>query len=47
MDEIRIECNPQKAALNAARHHVAVDEAVSAFSDERGLLLNDPDHSIE
>jgi uncharacterized protein len=47
MDEIRFEWDPQKAAVNVAKHGVTFDEAMSVFSDERGLLLDDPDHSLE
>jgi uncharacterized DUF497 family protein/predicted DNA binding CopG/RHH family protein len=46
MDEIRFEWDPQKAAVNVAKHGVTFDEAVSVFSDDGALLLDDPYHSV-
>jgi len=34
-----------KAASNLARHHVAFDEAATAFSDPLAIVHADPDHS--
>jgi uncharacterized DUF497 family protein len=34
-----------KAAANVAKHGVTFEEAETVFSDEAGLLLDDPEHS--
>lgn len=39
------EWDAKKAASNERKHHVSFEEAASAFQDERGLLIADPDHS--
>ena len=44
--EFSFEWDPQKAALNLLKHGVAFTEAASAFTDEAGLLLDDPAHSV-
>ena len=31
--------------MNRRKHGISFDEAETAFSDERALLLDDPDHS--
>ena len=45
MAELRFEWDPQKASTNLAKHGVPFSEATSAFSDEMGFVLDDPDHS--
>jgi hypothetical protein len=45
MADLRFDWDPAKAAANLRKHRISFDEAISAFSDERGLLLDDPDHS--
>ena len=47
MPEIEFEWDPKKARSNQKKHGVSFDEAATAFSDEEGLLLDDPDHSEE
>ena len=39
------EWDPPKAASNLARHHVAFEEAATAFSDALAKVHSDPDHS--
>ena len=39
------EWDDEKAAANVDKHGVSFDEAATAFYDEEGLLLDDPDHS--
>jgi uncharacterized DUF497 family protein len=39
------EWDERKAASNERKHHISFNEAASAFEDERGLLIADPDHS--
>ena len=45
--ELRFEWDPTKNATNIRQHKVSFDEASSAFLDENGLLIGDPDHSDE
>ena len=47
MSDLRFEWDPRKAAENLRKHGVTFEEARSAFADERGLLLDDPQHSAE
>ena len=45
MADLHIDWDPAKAAANLRKHGVSFDEAATAFSDERGLVLEDPEHS--
>ena len=45
MSDPRFEWDPAKAAVNARKLGVSFHEAQTVFSDERGLFLDDPDHS--
>ncbi len=45
MAGIKIEWDPLKAVANKKKHHVSFEEAATAFSDEVGRLIPDPDHS--
>ena len=45
VSDLRFEWDPKKAAANLAKHGVSFEEARSAFSDERGKIIADPDHS--
>lgn len=45
MHELRFEWDAHKEAGNRRKHGVSFDEAASVFSDDRGRLLEDPDHS--
>lgn len=47
MADLRFEWDPRKAAANQKKHGVTFDEASTAFSDEHGLVIADPDHSEE
>ena len=46
MEELRFEWDPRKASENAKKHGVTFEEAASTFSDEHGLVIPDPDHSV-
>jgi len=46
MSELRVEWDPAKAASNRRKHGVSFEEAQTVFTDERALLLDDPDHSV-
>jgi uncharacterized DUF497 family protein len=45
MLDIRFEWDEKKHALNRRKHGIPFTEAQTAFADENGLLLDDPDHS--
>ena len=47
MSPIRFEWDPNKAQVNLRKHKVSFEDAQSVFSDERALLIDDPDHSEE
>jgi uncharacterized DUF497 family protein len=47
MGELRFEWDPRKAAANRRKHGVSFTEAETAFTDEHGLLIDDPEHSAE
>jgi uncharacterized DUF497 family protein len=42
---LAFEWDPRKAALNLAKHKVSFDEAVTAFGDPCGRIIDDPHHS--
>jgi hypothetical protein len=45
MGALLFEWDPRKSAANKRKHGVSFEEARSVFTDEHGLLLDDPDHS--
>jgi len=45
VSEIEFDWDARKASSNRRKHGVSFEEAASAFYDEGGLLLDDPDHS--
>ena len=45
MPELRFEWDERKSVANRRKHGVSFEEARSAFLDEMGLLIPDPDHS--
>ena len=45
MAGLRIEWDRRKAAANTRRHGISFTEAATAFSDENGRIIADPDHS--
>jgi len=45
MAELHFAWDPAKAAAKVAKHGVGFEEASTVFSDEAGLLLDDPEHS--
>jgi uncharacterized protein len=47
MADLRIEWDRRKAAANKRKHGVAFEEAATAFADEYGRMIPDPDHSEE
>jgi uncharacterized DUF497 family protein len=45
MADLRIEWDDTKARANLRKHGISFNEAETAFSDDYGLILPDPDHS--
>jgi uncharacterized DUF497 family protein len=45
MLELRFDWDPKKDRENQRSHKVSFAEAKTAFADEHGLLMADPDHS--
>ncbi len=45
MSEIRFEWDPAKARLNIRKHGISFEEAQTVFSDDRALIIDDPEHS--
>jgi uncharacterized DUF497 family protein len=45
MSVLRFEWDDLKNETNRRKHGVSFEEARSVFNDERGLLLDDPDHN--
>jgi len=45
MAEIEFEWDPRKDRANRKKHGVSFEEAATAFYDEDGVLLDDPEHS--
>ena len=47
MADITFEWDPRKSRANFKKHGITFAEAESAFFDEGGLLIEDPEHSDE
>jgi uncharacterized DUF497 family protein len=45
MAEIRFDWDEKKHSVNKRKHRVSFTEAQTAFADENGILIDDPDHS--
>ena len=45
MTPLRFDWDPKKNATNRRKHGVSFEDAQTAFSDEFGLIIDDPDHS--
>jgi hypothetical protein len=45
MPDIRFEWDEKKHSVNKRKHGISFTEGQTAFSDENGLLIDDPDHS--
>jgi len=44
---LTFEWDPHKAALNLVKHKVSFEEAVTAFGDPLGQIIDDPRHSAD
>ena len=47
IDEMCFDWDPDKAVSNELKHKVTFREAASVFADANGLIIPDPDHSVE
>ena len=47
MNGIQFEWDENKNTINKRKHAVSFEEAETVFYDENGLLIPDPDHSME
>jgi len=47
MSHLTFDWDPRKDAANRKKHDVSFDEAKTAFTDEFGRLIADPDHSAD
>lgn len=45
MKDLRFEWDPKKNATNRRKHGVSFEDAQTAFSDDFGRIIADPDHS--
>lgn len=45
MVDLRFSWDSDKAKANIKKHGISFEEAQTVFSDEKALLLDDPDHS--
>ena len=45
-DLMRFEWDSNKADLNLKKHGISFEEAKTVFYDERAVLFDDPDHSL-
>jgi uncharacterized DUF497 family protein len=43
--DLRFEWDPKKNATNRRKHGISFEDAQTAFSDELGLIIDDPEHS--
>lgn len=43
---MRFEWDPEKAAVNLAKHGVSFEEASTVFGDPLATTVSDPDHSV-
>ena len=46
-NKLRFDWDPDKASMNLNKHDVSFEEAQTVFMDERAILFDDPDHSLE
>ncbi len=45
MSKLRFDWDPHKNASNQKKHGISFEEAQTAFYDENGRMMHDPDHS--
>ncbi|WP_225307485.1 BrnT family toxin [Nitrincola iocasae] len=47
MSHLTFDWDPRKDAANRKKHDVSFDEAKTAFTDEFGRLIADPEHAAD
>lgn len=47
MSNLYFEWDNKKAIKNIEKHGIAFEEASTVFSDENGILFDDPEHSFD
>ena len=47
MDTIHFEWDNNKNAINIKKHKISFEEASTVFYDDRAILFDDPEHSID
>ena len=47
MPLLRFEWDDAKESRNRRKHRVSFQEALTVFTDDRALFMEDPDHSVE
>ena len=47
MSDLSFEWDRTKDATNKKKHGTSFAEAQTAFADDNGLLIHDPDHSVD
>lgn len=45
MAGLRFEWDPRKESANRRKHGVSFEEALTVFSDDNAILIDDPEHS--
>jgi uncharacterized DUF497 family protein len=45
MSELRFDWDARNSKANQKKHGISFEESRSVFSDEHGLLIDDPEHS--
>ena len=47
MSELSFDWDSRKNAANQRKHGISFEEAITVFSDDQALLIDDPDHSFD
>jgi len=47
MSELSFDWDSRKNAANQRKHGISFEEAMTVFSDDQALLIDDPDHSSD
>ena len=45
MTDLKFEWDPRKNRSNTKKHGISFEEAQTAFTDEHGIVIDDPEHS--
>ena len=47
MNDIKFQWDDNKNKINQKKHKISFEEAQSVFFDEKALIIDDPEHSLE